>query len=248
MSARRARSPRGSGEQLRGEIIDAAALLLEEHDSADAVSVRAVADAVGVSPPAIYLHFADKDALLDAVCGKYFDGLDGALGRALADYDHPLDRTLAMGRAYVRFALDHPAAYRFAFGHTGSDGTPMVDEALRTAAFLRLAEAVGELVAVGWYPDPASAEDPDAYTLQVALELWTVAHGAASLMIAKPDLPWGDNLEVADAVMRAGCLGRGLMPAVGADATGAEVQRFVEGVRANDTTGTKRSTKGKVGN
>ncbi|MFT4199178.1 TetR/AcrR family transcriptional regulator [Gordonia sp. (in: high G+C Gram-positive bacteria)] len=232
--ARRARSPRGSGEQLRGEIVDAAARLLEEHDNADAVSVRAVADAVGVTPPSIYLHFADKDALLDAVCGQYFDRLDDALGRAVAEHTHPLDRTLALGRAYVRFALDHRAVYRFAFCHSGGDGTPMVDEALRTAAFVRLAEAVRELVDLGWYPDPASTDDPDGYALQMALELWTVAHGAASLMIAKPDLPWGENLEVAEAVMRAGCLGRGLMSVVGDHATGDQVQRFVEGVRSND--------------
>ncbi|NED65050.1 helix-turn-helix transcriptional regulator, partial [Streptomyces sp. SID10244] len=71
-TTKRTRSPRGSGELLAEEIIaSATALLLEEGDDA-AVSIRAVAGRVGVTPPSIYLHFADKDALLDAVCARYF--------------------------------------------------------------------------------------------------------------------------------------------------------------------------------
>ncbi len=234
MTTRRRRSPRGSGEQLREEIIDAAMGLLEECADAEAVSIRAVAESVGITPPAIYLHFTDKDGLLDAVCGRYFEGLDSALGAAQAAHDHPLDQALAMGRAYVRFALDHPAVYRFAFGHTGVDPTPMVDEALRTAAFVRLAGAVTDLVGLGWYPDPASPAEGVAVEVQMALEMWTVAHGVASLMIAKPDLPWGEDLRVAESVMRATCLGRGLLPMVGEHARGPEVQRFVRELRGGD--------------
>ena len=47
----RSRSPRGQGEQLREEILEAAQSLLMETASEDAVSIRAVADAVGVTPP-----------------------------------------------------------------------------------------------------------------------------------------------------------------------------------------------------
>lgn len=235
MTVRRTRSPRGSGEQLRGEIIDAAALLLEEHDTADAVSIRSVAQAVGVSSPAIYLHFTDKEALLDAVCGRYFDQLDDAMERAQARREHPLDRTLALGRAYVEFAIAHPAAYRFAFGHADGDRTPMVDEALHTAAFVRLTAAVHELTELGWYPDPAHGADARPAAVQLALEMWTVAHGAASLMIAKPDLPWGDDLQVAESVMRAACLGRGLMSVVGERMSGADAERFVDAIRSGSS-------------
>ncbi|WP_124247821.1 TetR/AcrR family transcriptional regulator [Gordonia sp. X0973] len=236
MTARRTRSPRGSGEQLRGEIIDAAARLLEEHEDADAVSVRAVADEVGVSPPSIYLHFTDKDALLDAVCGQYFDRLDEALATAMVQCDHPLDHVVALGRTYIRFAVEHPAAYRFAFGHNGTEGTPMVDEALRAAAFLRLSATVRELVDLGWFPDieagSVPAADTDERTMQIALELWIVAHGAASLMIAKPELPWGDELDLAESVMRAVLVGRGLVPLTGARVVGEQMARFVDGRRA----------------
>ena len=70
---RRRRAPRGSGDQLRDEILDATTDLLLETGHAKAVSIRSVAKRVGVTPPSIYLHFADKDALLDAVCARYFE-------------------------------------------------------------------------------------------------------------------------------------------------------------------------------
>ena len=64
---RRRRAPRGSGDQLREEILDATTELLLKTGEAKAVSIRAVSQLVGVTPPSIYLHFADKDALLEGV-------------------------------------------------------------------------------------------------------------------------------------------------------------------------------------
>ena len=55
----RRRARRGEGERLREEILVAARELLAETNDADAVSVRAVAERVGVSTPSIYLHYAD---------------------------------------------------------------------------------------------------------------------------------------------------------------------------------------------
>ena len=63
-AGRRPRLPKGEGRQLRDEILVATERLLLETGSAQAVSIRAVADAVGVTPPSIYRHFADKTALI----------------------------------------------------------------------------------------------------------------------------------------------------------------------------------------
>ena len=70
--ARRHRARRGSGDLLRAEILTAAEELLVETGSEELVSVRAIADRVGVTTPSIYLHFADKQTLLDTVCGQVF--------------------------------------------------------------------------------------------------------------------------------------------------------------------------------
>ena len=83
-SLRRRRAPRGSGDLLRDEILDAATELLLDTGHAKAVSIRSVAERVGVTPPSIYLHFQDKDALLDAVCARYFDKLDEEMQRVSA--------------------------------------------------------------------------------------------------------------------------------------------------------------------
>ena len=101
---KRRRAPRGSGEQLREEILDAATELLLETGHAKAVSIRSVAQRVGVTPPSIYLHFADKDALLDAVCARYFEQLDEEMQRVAAGQTSTIEVLRAQGLAYVRFA------------------------------------------------------------------------------------------------------------------------------------------------
>ena len=75
----RARARRGDGERLRAEILAATERLLIQTGDQEAVSIRAIADAVGVTPPSIYLHFADKTELLFAVCEKHFEVLDRQL-------------------------------------------------------------------------------------------------------------------------------------------------------------------------
>jgi AcrR family transcriptional regulator len=64
---RRRRARRGEGEKLREEILEAAERLLLQTGSEEMVQVRAVAEAVGVTPPSIYLHFADMVLGLQAL-------------------------------------------------------------------------------------------------------------------------------------------------------------------------------------
>ena len=114
-ATRRARARRGQGERLREEILAAAENLLIETGDEGAVSIRAIADAAGVTPPSIYLHFADKTELLAAVCEVRFQDFDRCLEEAAAGVDDPLEALWARGRAYVRFWLDNPEHYRILF-------------------------------------------------------------------------------------------------------------------------------------
>ena len=77
----RRRSPRGSGDRLAGEIVDAAIELLIDAGDDSAVSIRSIAARVGVTPPSIYLHFADKQELLDAVWSRLREHRRRACGR-----------------------------------------------------------------------------------------------------------------------------------------------------------------------
>ena len=189
---KRRRAPRGQGERLRDEILDAAERLLVETGDEEAVSIRAVAEAVGVTPPSIYLHFADKNELIFAVCERQFERLDRVLEDAAAGSDDSLESLKLRGRAYVRFGVGNPEQYRILFmGNAGRSPADFDRERLTNmASFDHLVDAVKRCMDAGRLP-------PGDQTL-VALGLWAVVHGITSLMISKPEFPWPDRDAFAD--------------------------------------------------
>ncbi len=207
---RRVRAPRGSGVLLRDEILDAATGLLLETGHARSVSIRSVAQRVGVTPPSIYLHFDDKESLMDAVCARYFEHLDSEMQRVVAEHAHPVEVLRAQGLAYVRFAVANPELYRIAtMGEWRSGST--VDVTLDSSAFKYMRATVQRLMDDGIYlPD-----DPT----KVALQLWSAAHGVAAMLIAKPHLPFGDAEAFADRVLSSVFCGQVVIGYCGADAT-----------------------------
>ena len=219
---RRRRAARGAGDLLRDEILDATTDLVFETGNAKSVSIRAVAQRVGVTPPSIYLHFDDKDALLDAVCARYFEKLDEEMQRAATGQTSTLEVLRAQGRAYIRFAIDTPQLYRIATMGESKPGSGS-DAAVSSSAFTHMRASVQALMDEGIYA-PGDATD-------VALELWTAAHGVAALMIAKPHLPFGDVEEFTDRVMGALCCGQIILGRVPADATPEETVGWLAGQR-----------------
>lgn len=207
-AVRRARAKRGSGDLLREEIVVAAKRLLAEADRADDVPMRAVADAVGVTTPSIYLHFADKQELLGAVVADVFRELDDAMLAAADGETTPMGRLRAYGLAYVRFALDHREHYRLAMLDPCPTPNVEVDEVLHSAAFSHMQATVEECVAAGIFQG-----DP----LAITFEMWAAAHGVAALVIAKSYLPFGDVEDFADRCLCAAALGHAVRPMLGDD-------------------------------
>ncbi len=208
MRPRRQRSARGSGTELRSEILAATRELLARNGNADSVSIRAVGELVGVTAPSIYRHFADKHDLIDAAVAEVFAELDDAIAAATNPADSPITRMREQGMAYVRFALRHPGQYRVATGDVSS-GPSTVDHALGSGAFQRFSHTIQDAMNAGLI----TPGDP----MPVVLELWSTVHGVVSLMIAKPYLPWGDPEQIADRVMAAACLGRAVLDVIGGD-------------------------------
>lgn len=190
----RKRSPRGSGELLADEILAAATELLISRGGEAGVSIRAVADAVGVTPPSIYLHFSDKEALLDAVCGRFFEQFDAYMMAASEGHDDVVERALAQGLAYVRFARENPVVFLEAFSRV-TDAPTQTDEVLMASAFVHIGETVAQAMDEGLLRR--------ADVSQRTLQLWAAAHGIAQLMTVKPGLPWGDDLTLAEGMLRA---------------------------------------------
>ena len=178
----RPRARRGEGERLRQEILDGAARLLLETGDEEAVSIRAVAEAVGVTPPSIYLHFADKSALMRAVSSMQFCVLHDYLEAAVAGIDDPDEQLRQRGKAYVRFGIEHPEHYRVLFMGRSS-AIPAPDDHLLAAAsgFNRLVENIERCMEAGTF----APGDP----LLVATGLWALVHGVTSLAISVPGFP-----------------------------------------------------------
>lgn len=155
----------------------------------DAVSMRAIANAVGVTPPAIYAHFADKDELFQAICDRRFGQLNEALN-AMDEFDDPVEGLHAGGRAYIRFGLDHPEAYRFLMATKTEEDyseTLTTDEPTQgDIAFMALVNKVAQCIEAG----AIRRMDP----LEGALILWSQVHGLTMLMITQPNFEWPEDL------------------------------------------------------
>jgi AcrR family transcriptional regulator len=90
------------------EIVDAALALLES-EGERALSMRRVAERVGIRAPSIYEHLADKRALEAAMISRGFELQTAAVEAAVEGAD---DSAAALAQAYRAFALAHPHLYR----------------------------------------------------------------------------------------------------------------------------------------
>ena len=175
-----------------------------ETADAGSVSIRAIADAVGVSPPSIYLHFTDKDELIHAVCQQQFRRLDVLVDETVGDVVDPVEKLRRRGRAYVRFGVEHPEHYRIMLmGRPHFERPPDERGPEGFRSFNALVENVQECMDAGAF----ARDDPGP----VATVLWAGVHGITSLRIAVPWFPtFKDPDDVVDRLLAA--LFRGLVP------------------------------------
>jgi len=156
---------------LRRALVGAACDLLER-DGQDALSLRRVAAAAGVSRAAPYHHFAGKDALLAAVAAEGFRALGESMRRHAADVEDPSERLCGIGVGYVVYAVDHPALFRLMQGPYFS-GADRYEElhAVAGGCFEILRDTVAACL-----PDAR----PEAIETACAAA-WSLVHGLATL-------------------------------------------------------------------
>jgi AcrR family transcriptional regulator len=176
----RARNPRGQGERLREALIETATELLADVQDVEALSVRAVTARVGVTPTALYLHFADKDELLETVRDRCFGELRSCIlaAKEQAGSD-PRTQLEQMCQAYVRFAAEHPGHYRVLFHARKGPPTSTARQpsSLEDLEWSKTGiEAFGDLVH-GVERCLPPGRDPFA----VALMVWAGEHGYVGL-------------------------------------------------------------------
>jgi AcrR family transcriptional regulator len=197
-SRARQRNPRGQGEKLRDDIIEAASRLLTDPASPP-LTLRAVAREVGVAATSVYLHFADIQSLVLAVADRRFGELvqmqnlamDGETGLAAPT---PRERVLAGCIAYCEFGLANPGHYQVMFvsQNVSLAGIP-VEQMPGYKVFQHLIEAVAECLAPG----------SDDAAFATATMIWQQLHGIVSLRISRPRFPWPPlNTAVTEAINR----------------------------------------------
>lgn len=190
----RTRNPRGEGEQLRHELLDAAEALLTETGDERAVTVRAIVDRVGVTPPSLYRHFDAKEEIVREAVDRRFGSLARAIG---AGAGPPAERGDVAGAlrggclAYLQWAADEPGGYALLF--TSRRDTLLPGGPSGTEAFDALIGGIAACQQAG------VARDGDPH--RMAMLVWAGLHGLASLTTARPSIEWPPLEELVDELL-----------------------------------------------
>lgn len=173
-SARRAKHK----EELRRQILDGAREIFI-HDGYESFSLRKLAARIGYSPASVYLHFKNKAELFDCLIQEAFLQLAKELPPAPAAGADPVAQLKRGLQTYVKFGLDNPNHYRFAFLlQPPRPAQPPKPQ----PAFESLRIKVRRCVEERRFPSK------DVETMSQAL--WAAAHGVTSLLIERPAFPW----------------------------------------------------------
>ena len=159
---------------LRRALLDQAVRTIQLH-GVDELTLRGVGRDLGVSRTALYRHFADKAALVEAVAAQGFRTLRERLTEAWTQGGEG-GGFAAMAAAYVHFALEQPSHYRVMFGAALDAASCDPDLTVEGAgAFQALVDAIT------WQQREGLLRDDDP--LQLANYVWSVVHGISMLAL-----------------------------------------------------------------
>jgi len=173
-------------QQLRTLIIDAARELFVTQ-GVEAVTMREIAKRIGYSATSIYLHFADKETLLRAICDTDFLALASSLKEILQIKD-PVERLNTFGMGYAQFALLHPNHYRLMFMTVRQACSPELSSLQQNNteqdAYFQLKTVVNDVFLAGRFkPEFTDSE-------LIAQTMWAGMHGVCSLEINMAEDAW----------------------------------------------------------
>ena len=194
LNPRSQRKPKGEGHARRAEILAAAERIFVEHGY-EGATIRKIADEVGLSSTALYMHFADKGEILHEICRQAFAALLELNLAVVAGPGGPEQRLRRMMQAYVDFGFANPNAYRLIYM------TRPVE--LRHGALSAAQELGGSLYrSFEQVVEDAEAEGRlrgDART--TAQALWAGSPGVVTLVITNPYIEWGEHEALVAALM-----------------------------------------------
>jgi AcrR family transcriptional regulator len=192
---RSARKAKGDGHLRRAEILEAAERIFVA-EGYEGATIRKIADEVGVSSTALYMHFQDKGAILLEICEGVLKQL---LDRNAAIAAKPLDpvvRVKMMLEAYMRWGLEHPNAYQLVYSAPRPLSAGVWPEGtvdLSTQCYEIFAGVVREIAAVG------RLRSGTAHS--AAQSLWMSCHGLVALITSRPTFQWADTDELIEVTL-----------------------------------------------
>jgi AcrR family transcriptional regulator len=170
------RAERGYHHGNLKEALLQAALELIEKKGAAGFTFADAARIAGVSPAAPYRHFRDRDELLSSIAQRGFEQFEAALSQA---WDDGRPETILaferVGKAYLAFAREKPAFYSAMFESGLAVDVSADLQAAAERAFAVIRAAAERLAALA----PPGTPRPPA--LMMALHIWSMSHGVASL-------------------------------------------------------------------
>ena len=182
MTTMRTRNPRGQGEQLKVDLLNAAAELLGRYGSIDQVSLRSVANHVGVTPTSVYSHFNDHQDLIDQAVKYCWTEFATAINIDPAIEPDPFRRFQQMGQHYIQFASNESGKYKVIFANSAAANRAA--NAARSA-FDILLDLVTEIL---------EANNDQRHPILVATQAHTWIHGIVDLYITNTNHRHSPNI------------------------------------------------------
>ncbi len=184
------RKAKGDGHLRRGEILDAAEriFIAEGYEGA---TIRKIADEVGLSATALYMHFPDKACILGEICRRTLENLLARNQELAAKPVDAVTRVRMMLEAYMRWGLAHPNAYQLVYSAPRTASTQpwpqdMLD--LSVQCFEMFADVVREIAAEGRLRAGRADSAAQAF--------WMGCHGVVALLCARPKFAWAETEEL----------------------------------------------------
>lgn len=193
---RSTRKPKGEGHERRGEILSVAERIFVEKGF-EGATIRKIADEVGLSSTALYMHFADKGEILNEICRNAFEGLLERQLEFTSSCAVPIECVRDLARGYLDFGFSHPNAYRLAFmmaAVPSADGSETVAQKAASQLYANFVTAIDAAIRSGHLKGDVAV---------VTQLLWASVHGLISLMITKPYFNWADREALVDAQLDA---------------------------------------------
>lgn len=177
-------------EEMRELILRGAQKIFLENGY-EKTSIRSIADAIEYSPATIYLYYKDKNELLFALQALAFDKMMQEFRVVISVVD-PMERLIALGQQYIKFAIDNPELYDLMFiMQAPMDAQACRDEnwedGLKTFDFLKL--IVLDCMKAGYIKSERDLET-------VCLTIWSFMHGLITIYLKKRMEMFEDDREL----------------------------------------------------